>query len=156
MLISQNGRLDDTLIHRADGLYEVSYVPQNNELYQTVPVICGQFFAPAEYYASVYVPAAHRQEKAAYCALYEQADVLEEKSFKLLTNVIPRTSEEKARAYSLKTKLKSIVNAEIVSMVTHGVTEEGRASFLQRLKEAGSEEYKEINQNTYDRWQGEK
>ncbi len=156
MLVSQNGRLGDTLIQQEDGRYEVSYVPKNNELYQTVPVICGQFFAPAEYYASVYVPAAHRQEKAEYCALYEQADVLEEKSFKLLTHVIPRTAEEKAKTSSLKIKLKSIIDAEIVNMVTHGVTEEGRASFLQQLKDAGSKEYKEIYQCTYDRWQGEK
>ena len=156
MLISQNGKLGDTLIRRDDGRYEVSYVPKSNELYQIVPVICGQFFAPAEYYASVYVPAAHRHEKAEYCAIYEQADVLEENCFKLLTTVIPRTAEEKARAARLKTKLKSIVDAEIVDMVTQGVTEEGGVSFLQKLREAGSEEYKEIYQRTYDRWQGEK
>ena len=69
MLISQNGAVGDTLVRREDGLYEVKYVPADNELYQSVPVICGQFFAPAEYYASVYVPAIHRQEKAAYCKL---------------------------------------------------------------------------------------
>lgn len=156
MLVSQNGGIGDTLILRDDGRYEVSYVPKDNELYQSVPVICGQFFAPAEYYASVYVPAAHRQEKAEYCALYERADVLEKTCFKLLTVVIPKTSEENADIARLKAKLKSIVDAEIVSMVTQGVTEEGRASFLQKLREAGSAEYKGIYQRVYDRRQGEK
>ena len=96
MLISQNGALGDTLIRREDGRYEVSYVPPDNELYRTVPVICGQFFAPAEYYAGVYVPAAHRQEKAEYCRLYEEAGVLEPFSFKYLTTVAPKTAAEDA------------------------------------------------------------
>lgn len=155
MLVSQNGRVGDTLRLREDGRYEVSYVPPDNELYQSVPVICGQFFAPAEYYASVYVPAAHRQEKADYCARYEQAGVLEKTCFKLLTAVIPRTTVESAGIARLKARLKSVVDAEIVSMVTRGVTAEGRASFLARLEEAGSREYKEIYQNIYRRWQGE-
>lgn len=53
MLISQNGAMGEMLEKREDGRYEVKYVPAGNELYQTVPVICGQFFAPAEYYESV-------------------------------------------------------------------------------------------------------
>ena len=70
--------------------------------------------------------------------------------------MIPKTSEENADIARLKAKLKSIVDAEIVSMVTQGVTEEGSASFLQRLREAGSAEYKGIYQRVYDRRQGEK
>ena len=156
MLVSQNGTLGDTLILRDDGRYEVSYVPEDNRLYQTVPVICGQFFAPAEYYASVYVPAAHRQEKAGYCALYEHAGVLEKTCFKLLTAVSPKTAEENAAIAGLKARLKAIVDAQIVSTVTRGVTDDGRAAFLAKLREAGSEEYKEIYQRVYDRRQGEK
>ncbi len=156
MLVSQNGAVGDTLILRDDGRYEVSYVPKDNGLYQSVPVICGQFFAPAEYYASVYVPAAHRQEKAEYCARYEQAGVLEKTCFKLLTAVSPKTTEETAAIAGLKAKLKAVVDAEIVAMVTRGVTEDGRAAFLHRLREAGSEAYKEIYQRVYDRRQGEK
>ena len=51
---------------------------------------------------------------------------------------------------------QAVKDAEIVSMVTQGVTEEGRASFLQKLREAGSAEYKGIYQRVYDRRQGEK
>ena len=156
MLVSQNGAVGDTMVLRDDGRYEVSYVPEDNGLYQSVPVICGQFFAPAEYYASVYVPAAHRQEKAGYCQMYEQADVLEKTCFKLLTAVSPKTADENAAIAGLKAKLKAVVDAEIVSMVTRGVTDEGRAVFLQKLREAGSEEYKDIYQRVYDRRQGEK
>ena len=156
MLISQNGALGDTLIRREDGLYEVKYVPPDNELYQSVPVICGQFFAPAEYYASVYVPAVHRQEKAAYCRLYEDAKVLEEVSCKLLTTVAPKTTAESSALQRLTVKLKSLVDAGIVTMVTQGVTDEARENFLQQLRENGSEEYVRVYQQVYDRWREEK
>ena len=151
MLVSQNGPVGDTLVRREDGRYEVSYVPPDNELYQTVPVICGQFFAPADYYASVYVPAAHRLEKAAYCEMYEQAGVLEPVSAKLLTAAAPKTTSQTAEDARLKTKLNSIVDAGIVSMVTQGVTEEGRAEFRERLKAGGSREYLQIYQQICDR-----
>ncbi len=155
MLISQNGALGDTLIRRDDGRYEVQYVPKDNELYKTVPVICGQFFAPAEYYAGVYVPAAHRQEKAAYCRLYEDAGVLEPFSFKYLTTVAPKTADENAKLTRLKAKLKTIVDAALVAMVTKGVTEENTAEFHRQLLEAGSLEYRETYQAVLDRWRGE-
>ncbi len=156
MLISQNGALGDTLIQREDGRYEVAYVPPDNELYQSVPVICGQFFAPAEYYSQVYVPAAHRQEKAAYCRLYEQGGVLENTSFKYLTAVAPRTTTENARITRLKAKLKSVVDAALVTLVTQGVTAENTAQLRQALSDAGSLEYRTIYQQVYDRWRGEK
>lgn len=153
MLVSQNGAVGDTLVKREDGRYEVSYVPPDNELYQSVPVICGQFFAPADYYASVYVPAAHRLEKAAYCEQYEQAGVLEPVSCKLLTTVASKTTAQSAEVSRLKAKLKSLVDAEIVSMVTRGVTEESREAFRKKLKESGSEEYRRVYQQIYDRWE---
>ncbi len=153
MLVSQNGPVGDTLVRREDGRYEVSYVPPDNELYQSVPVICGQFFAPADYYASVYVPAAHRLEKAGYCEQYERSGVLEPVSGKLLTVVAPKTTAQSAETARLKAKLKSLVDAEIVSMVTRGVTEESRGAFLEKLQENGSGEYRRIYQQIYDRWE---
>ena len=156
MLISQNGAVGDTLVRREDGLYEVKYVPADNELYQSVPVICGQFFAPAEYYASVYVPAVHRQEKAAYCKLYEDAKVLEPVSCKLLTTVAPKTTAQSSAVLRLKGKLKSVVDAGIVTMVTQGVTDEALETFTQQLRENGSEEYVRVFQRVYDDWREEK
>lgn len=156
MLVSQNGPVGDTLKKREDGRYEVAYVPPENELYQSVPVICGQFFAPAEYYSSVYVPAEHRLEKAAYCALYEEAGVLEKTSWKLLTTVAPKTTDEAAETRRLKARLKSLTDGAIVSAVTQGITPEGREEFLRRLREGGSEDYVRVYQQIYDRWRGGK
>ena len=152
MLISQNGPLGDTLVQREDGRYEVRYVPPDNELYQRVPVICGQFFAPAEYYSRVYVPAPHRHEKTVYCRLYEEAGVLEAVSHKYLTTVAAKTGLEDARLTRLKARLKSVVDAALVDMATRGVSEEKTARFHEQLLEAGSEEYKALYQTLYDRW----
>ena len=154
MLVSQNGPVGDTLVKREDGRYEVSYVPPDNELYQTVPVICGQFFAPADYYASVYVPAPHRQEKAGYCELYGRAGVLEPVSAKLLTTVAPKTTEQSAQVTRLKARLKSLVDAAIVETVTQGVTEARREAFLNVAREAGSGDYRQTYQQIWDSWEG--
>ena len=142
----------DTLILRGDGRYEVTYVPAGNELYKTVPIICGQFFAPASYYASVYVPAAHRQEKSAYCALYDESGVLEDVPYTLLINTVPITSEESARIQQLYTSLKSAVNAYLVEFVTRGVTDERFADFLTELNSIGAQEYVSLYQTAYDRY----
>ena len=152
MLVAQNGKIGDTLILRGDGRYEVAYVPAGNELYKTVPIICGQFFAPASYYASVYVPAAHRQEKSAYCALYDESGVLEEVPYTLLINTVPITSEESARIQQLYTSLKSAVNAYLVEFVTRDVTDERFADFLTELNSIGAQEYVSLYQTAYDRY----
>lgn len=152
MLVSQNGKLGDTLMLRDDGRYEVAYVPAGNELYQTVPVICGQFFAPEEYYDSVYVPAAHRQEKSGYCQTYEDAGVLEDIPYTTLVNATPITSEESARIRQLYTQLRSAVNARLVEFITRGVTDESYAQFLAELHSIGSDEYVALYQTAYNRY----
>lgn len=154
MLVSQNGILGDTLRLREDGKYEVVYVPGDNELYKKVPVICGQFMAPSPWYESVYVPAEHRQEKSRYCAVYEDAGVLERISFRYLTMVAQRNTEENARLNRLKSTLKSIVDQALVEFMTRGINEERYGAFLEDLKDAGAEEYRELYQTIYDRWRG--
>ena len=152
MLVSQNGKIGDTLLLRDDGRYEVAYVPAGNALYKTVPIICGQFFAPTSYYASVYVPAAHRQEKSVYCQRYDDAGVLEDVPYTLLINTIPLTSEESARIQLLYTSLKSAVNARLVEFITRGVTDEGFEAFLRELDSIGAQEYVDLYQTAYDRY----
>ena len=152
MLVSQNGPVGETLMRQEDGRYAVSYVPPDNELYRKVPVICGQFFAPQAYYQGVYVPAAHRQEKAAYCAMYEEAGVLEPFSGKLLTTVAPKTAEEDAEITRLLTRLRSVVNAHLVTMTCNGVDEAEKAALAADLQRAGSGRYREIYQKIHDRW----
>ena len=103
-----------------------------------------------------YVPAAHRQEKAGYCRLYEEAGVLESTSSKLLTTVASRAPEEDARINLLRNRLKSIVDAAIVEMITKGVTEESAAGYAAKIRDAGWEEYRSTYQGIYDRWISER
>ena len=152
MLVSQNGPVGDMLRLNDDGRYEVVYVPETNDLYGIVPVICGQFFAPAEYYESVYVPAPHREEKTSYSDLYEAADVLEEDSYRILTYVMPKTSSESARLQQLHTQLKTVVDRALVNFMMNGVTDESYATFEQSLRDAGAAEYKALYQAAYDRY----
>ena len=64
----------------------------------------------------------------------------------------PKTKTQSAETTRLKTKLKSLVDAEIVAMVTRGVTDESREAFRSKLKENGSVEYRQVYQQIYDRW----
>ncbi len=155
MLVSQNGRMGDTLMQLDDGRYAVRYVPEGNELYRQVPVICGQFFAPPAYYDAVYLPASHRLEKQAYCRLYEESGVLEETSFKELTVVRARQQDEDAQISALKAQLKHEVDATLVRMVTQGVEAEDGTAFLARLEKAGMAQYCEVYQTIWDRTGGE-
>ncbi len=155
MLVSQNGRVGDTLTKGEDGRYEVSYVPAYNELLKTVPIICGQFFAPSPYYETIYKPAAHREEKSAYCRAYAQAGVLEKNSFCILTARAAKTCEENARLIQLKTDLKKIINEALVSFITYGVTDENYARFQKTLRDAGCAEYVGIYQQVYNRYASE-
>jgi len=152
MLVSQNGPVGDMLTLAEDGRYQVVYVPQSNDLYNIVPVICGQFFAPADYYEQVYVPAQHRQEKSAYSAMYEEADVLENTSYRLLNYVASKTREESARLIQLHAQLKAVVDSSLVQFMAYGVTEEDYADFRQALINAGSVEYTALFQTVYDRY----
>ena len=152
MLVSQNGPTGEMLTIRDDGRYEVIYVPDANDLYSIVPVLCGQFFAPASYYEQVYVPAAHRQEKTAYSQMYEDADVLENRSYRVLSYVISKTSEEAAQLAQLKSRLKTVVDGALVSFMTSGVTDENYAAFEQSLLDAGAQEYTALYQTAYDRY----
>ena len=152
MLVSQNGAVGDTLVQNADGRYQVAYVPESNELYNIVPVICGQFFAPAGYYEQVYIPAQHREEKSAYGEMYEAAGVLENTSYRLLNYVTPKTSDEAERLVQLKAQLKTVINGALVDFMAKGVTDERYAAFEQALVDAGAAEYTALYQTAYDRY----
>ncbi|MGN0755307.1 MAG: sugar ABC transporter substrate-binding protein [Aristaeellaceae bacterium] len=152
MLVAQNGAVGDTLRLREDGRYEVVYVPQGNELYKTVPVLCGQFFAPASYYEAVYEPAPHRKEKSGFSAYYEEAGVLEPVSHRLLTHVMPKTGDEAARINQLYTRLKTLIDSSLVNFMTNGVADDSFNAFLAELRQAGAEEYRMLYQHSYDRY----
>ncbi len=152
MMVSQNGALGDTLILGEDGRYQVAYVPPDNELYKTVPVICGQFFAPPAYYESVYVMAPHRAEKTAYCQQYEDAGVMEYKSFQYLTEIAPMPAEQNARASRLYTEIDKHMTESMTRFIISGVTDATWQGFLDALDSLSVGEYVALFQQSYDNY----
>lgn len=149
MLISQNGYVGDMLLKGVDGRYHVGYTPVENELYSVVPVICGQFFAPKDYYTKVYEPAPHRLEKIEYSDMYERSGVMEQNSFQILTILSPMTEEQSKRIQELRAALKTQINDSLVSFLAQGVTDESWQAFLDELDNIGQQEYVDIYQAMY-------
>lgn len=151
MLVSQNGKLGDALTINAEGRYEAAYVPADSALYAIVPGACGQFFAPADYYAGVYDAAPHRLEKAGYCRDYESAGVLEGESYYALTRLSRFTGAEASRLSQLKPAIQSAVNEALVNMVFSGADDYAWAAFVAMFQSLGVYEYASIYQAAYDR-----
>lgn len=150
MMISQNGRLGDTLVLNGDGKYEVAYVPGDKVLYQSVPVICGQFFAPRGYYDDVYVKAPHRLEKEGYCKRYSEAGVMEHKSYQYLTDIAVMAAEKNTRMTKIYQSLDTLMTESITRFIVSGVTDESFAAFLNALENVGVREYTALYQEAYD------
>ncbi len=150
MMVSQNGPIGDTLIINDEGKYEVSYVPENNDLYSIVPLICGQFFAPADYYSQIYSPAAHRIEKTNYCKEYEKSGVMEYKSYQYLTELTQMNSEDNMRTNKLYNEIDKFMTEKITNFVTQGVTDESWQLFIDELHDIGADEYVALYQNNYN------
>jgi putative aldouronate transport system substrate-binding protein len=152
MMVSQNGPMGEMLKINANGKYEVAYVPPDNGLYEIVPVICGQFFAPADYYTSIYEMAPHRVEKADYCAWYAEAGVMEYKSFQYLTKLAPLTADQSTRLNKLYVDIDKCIQEALTDFITRGVSDISWQTFTDRLKRMGADEYTSIYQAAYDEY----
>lgn len=98
------------------------------------------------------MPAPHRVEKTGYSDYYEENGVLEPISYRILVYVMPMTSEESALVNQLYNQLKTAIDAAIVDFMTCGVTDASYESFQNTLRQIGSEEYRAIYQQVYDRY----
>ena len=152
MMVSQNGPIGEMIELNEEGKYEIIYVPEHNDLYSIVPVICGQFFAPADYYSQIYEMAPHRVEKAEYCREYEKSGVMEYKSYQYLTDLSPLTSEEHLRVNKLYNDINKYMTEALTNFITRGVTDESWQSFSEGLDALGVGEYVALYQRAYDEY----
>ena len=157
MMIASNGPINcggdpmaDTMHVAEDGKYNIDYVPENNGLYSIVPVTCGQFFAPGEYYTGVYQMPPHRVERYTTSNEYAEAGVLEYKSYEYLTKLVKLSSENAVEASRILTELKKYEREAMTNFVMNGITEESYAEFIENCKGIGYERYLEIYQEGYD------
>lgn len=161
MMIAANGPINcggdpiaDTMHVAEDGKYNIDYVPENNGLYQIVPVTCGQFFAPGEYYSAVYQMPPHRVERYTTSQEYAAAGVLEYKSYEYLYKLVKLSAEDAVEASRLLTDLKKLVREGMTDFVMNGITEESYAAFIENCKTAGYERYIELYQDGYNAYLG--
>lgn len=164
MMTAANGPLeldDDALLNEvckdgaplkknAEGKYEVAYVPESDGLYKIVPVICGQFFSPGEIYSSTYVMPPHRQERYETSKQYEDAGVLEVKSYDYLRSLSQVTAEETEERARLFSDIETFMKDRLTDMITKGVTDAKWESFQSEAKVVGVERYVEIFQKGYN------
>lgn len=148
--IGGDGPIDDTMEINEDGKYVVKYIPENNGLYEVVPVYHGQFFAPGDYYFDVFDMPPHRVERANYSAEYEAAGVLEKTSFEYLYKLVKPTPDETEELALLFTALENFMKESITSFIVNGVTDESYNNFLNTAKQVGADRYVEIYQGAYD------
>ncbi|MBQ6715489.1 MAG: extracellular solute-binding protein [Clostridia bacterium] len=150
MMIAANGKMGEQMIINAEGKYEIINVPENNGLYDIVPVTMGQFFAPGEYYSAIYQMAPHRVERYEDSIAYAEADVLEYKSFHYLRDLCKLSNEDAIEVNNIFTELKKLIQETVIEFAKNGVTDESYNAFLEAANGIGVERYIEIYQEAYE------
>ena len=132
-----------------DGEYELCFYADNG-LYQFVPVTMGQFFAPGDYYTSIYQMAPHRVERYEDSKWYAEAGVLEPKSFQYLRDLAKMSNEDATEAANIYTELKKFMEESFTEFVKNGVTDASWNEFQETAKAIGVDEYIALYQAAYD------
>lgn len=158
MMVSVNGPIkegspiDPTMSINAAGKYEIKYIPENNGLYQYVPVYHGQFFAPGDYYFDIYEMPPHRVERFETSKTYSEAGVLEPKSFDYLYRLTKMKSEDSIEASRLFNEIDKFMQESITNFITNGVNDGNWETFIKTSKSVGVEEYISLYQKAYDNY----
>lgn len=158
MMISYNGPLHEggpiepTMKINDAGKYEILYIPENNGLYNYVPVYHAQFFAPGDYYFDIYEMPPHRVERYESSKQYEEAGVLEKYSFDYLRNLSKMSSEEAIEVSRLYTEIEKFMKESIASFITGGVTDANWKTFQDTARSVGVDRYVELYQKAYDNY----
>lgn len=143
------GREGTGRIKNDKGLIETLPVPQDQASTEFVGVN-GLFFAPGDYYNSVYQAAPHRLEKTEYCKYYTEQGFMQKYSNQYL-ELAPRTSEEISHCALLLTDIESTVKENLANFITKGVTDQSWDGFIEMFKGLNVDEYMEIYQRALDK-----
>jgi len=135
-----------------DGLWRVRYVPDNQALYKIVPINQGQFFAPGDYYFDVFELPPHRMERMGQAARYQEAGVLEQNSFQILTRLVKPDPDVNAELGRLYTDIESLMKTTISNFILYGVTDDTWDQFIDEANNVGVAKYLELYQTLYDEW----
>ncbi len=150
MMTAANGKMGEQMIINDAGKYEVINVPENNGLYQFVPVTMGQFFAPGEYYSEIYQMAPHRVERYEDSQWYAAENVLEKTSYEYLTKLSKMSNEDATELNLIKTELEKYIKEAVIDFIKNGVTDKSWNEFIETSKGIGSDKYVQLYQTAYD------
>ncbi|NLN64155.1 MAG: extracellular solute-binding protein [Clostridiaceae bacterium] len=150
--VMPGGPIDQCMKLNDQGKYEVLYIPENNGLYQYVPVTQGQFFAPGDYYFDIYQMPPHRVERYNSSKDYEAAGVLEKYSFDYLNRLVKMNNEDSLEKTRLFNEIEKFMKESITNFITNGVTDASWQNFLDTSKEVGVDKYIELYQKAYDNY----
>jgi len=156
MMVAANGPLSDigtigtTLKVNEEGKYEVITVPADNALYNYVPVMTGQFFAPGDYYFDIFVLPPHRVERFESSRMYANAGVLEHNSLDFLRKLVLLSPDQAIQQARLHDTLETLMLESIASFITRGVTDATWQQFVDRTQQAGVEQYLATYQEVYN------
>ncbi len=148
--IVTDGPIEQTMALNENGKYAVKYIPENNGLYQYVPVIHGQFFAPGEYYFDIYEMPPHRVERFNQAKLYEDAGIMEKNSYDYLYKLVSFDVDTGVEINRLFLDIEKFMKESIAAFITQGVTDASWQAFLDNAKNVGVDEYIQYYQTAYD------
>ncbi len=150
--IQAGGPIEPTMKLNDAGKYEIVSIPENNGLYQYVPVYHGQFFAPGDYYFGIYQMPPHRVERAQTSKDYADAGVLEKNSFYYLYRLTKMSSEDALETTRLYNEIEKFMKESISNFITKGVTDASWKTFQETAKAVGVDKYVELYQKAYDNY----
>lgn len=150
--IKEGGPIEPTMFINDQGKYEIKYIPENNGLYQYVPVYHGQFFAPGDYYFDIYEMPPHRIERYETSKAYAEAGVLEPRSYDYLYRLSKMTSEDSIEASRLYNEIDKFMQESITRFIINGITDSDWQTFLKTAESIGVEKYISLYQNAYDNY----
>jgi putative aldouronate transport system substrate-binding protein len=139
-----------TIAMDADGRYNILYVPEENGLYDYVPVLNAQFFAPGDYYFGVYNMPPHRVERFETSKAYADAGVLEPISHYYLYKLSKMDNESAVEVQRLYVEIQKFMREAVAGFITKGVTDDSFNQFLNQAKSVGAERYATLYQAAYD------
>lgn len=148
--IQEGGPIEPTMKLNDEGKYEIVYIPTDNGLYQYVPVIHGQFFAPGDYYFEIYQMPPHRVERFNQAKLYEEAGVLELHSHDYLRKLVAMDTDTAVEVSRLFTDIERFMKEAIANFITGGVTDENWQAFQDNAKNIGVDQYIQYYQDAYN------
>jgi putative aldouronate transport system substrate-binding protein len=148
--IKNGGPIEPTMELTSEGKYRILHVPENNGLYNIVPVWHAQFFAPADYYSKIYEMPPHRVERYNTSRDYEEAGVLEPKSYSYIDRLVKPDNETSIELMRLYNDIDKFMRQTISEFISDGVTDAKWEEFLKTCENIGVQDYIDLYQGAYD------